>query len=459
MAPDPSAPVTEPTDIDTAMQAALAFLDRHDPAELLDRVGQTIEELPTCVPPDKAVLPRGYGGGASEPTDDLLAARGMFYITEQRKLFLDATSGHYQMPWGYNPRWLCDAIADATARGIVWDNHSSIPQAPVKQLAAELVAAANAPGCADPLDRILIGVCTGSAACEAALKIQLLRHEALRGRDVPPVVIVIEGNYHGTGIVSQRLRGMWPSYVSHLQVVTVEPNDIGMLQQAFADHADRVAGFWTEPILMNREAIVQERDYLLEARRLCDHHDALMCIDEIQTGFWHGGIFAFRDLQIEPDLVVIGKGMTAGFHPLSGLLFKSREDRMEQYDALNTNGGAALASFVGLCNMQRLREDADHIDQVGRYYHDAMIALRKGHDRTLEAVTGRSHMTGLRFRRVEDALAFHQRAVDAGLWVRVHAYHEGHRTLLTKLGVVADQQIVDYFVARLDTLLSEMSGV
>jgi len=40
----------------------------------------------------------------------------------------------------------------------------------------------------------------------------------------------------------------------------------------------------------------------------------------------------------------------------------------------------------------------------------------------------------LKFHRVEDAIAFHRRAVAAGLWCRAHAYHAGHSTVLTKLG-------------------------
>ena len=55
--------------------------------------------------------------------------------------------------------------------------------------------------------------------------------------------------------------------------------------------------------------------------------------------------------------------------------------------------------------------------------------------------------------RREDALGFHRRAVEAGLWVRAHAYHEGHSTVLTKLGLLADERIVDFMVDRFRSLL------
>ena len=62
-------------------------------------------------------------------------------------------------------------------------------------------------------------------------------------------------------------------------------------------------------------------------------------------------------------------------------------------------------------------------------------------------------MAGLKFRSVEMALQFHRHLLDAGLWTRVHAYHEGHRTLLTKLGLLADSAVVDLVLDRLRSLL------
>ena len=41
-------------------------------------------------------------------------------------------------------------------------------------------------------------------------------------------------------------------------------------------------------------------------------------------------------------------------------------------------------------------------------------------------------------------IEFPRRLLEAGLWTRVHAYHEGHRTILTKLGLLADDTAVDF---------------
>jgi len=440
-------------DILRAMRAAVEFLEGHSTAELLARVGETIEQVPPFTPLDKSPLQDSYGGNQAGPSDDLLAGRGLFYVTEQRRLCLDCTAGHYQMLWGYSDPQLTRVVTEATEAGVVWDNHTNVPQTPVKLLARRLLALANSPDDGDPLDTVNIGCCTGSVACAAALKIQLLCYERRAKTPDPPAMIVLDGNYHGTDMIAQRLRGMWERYVRHLEVVSVQPNDADVLEAAFARLGRRVAGFWAEPIMMNREAICVDASYLQLARRLCDETGALMCIDEIQTGFWQPEVFAYRSMGFAPDLVVAGKGMTAGFHPLAAVIFRSRNDVLAQYDAISTNGTASLASFVALCSLERIRHEADRIVTVGERFEQAMRALADEFPDLLAGARGKRHMMGLKFHRREKALDFHRRAVAGGLWVRAHAYHEGHSTVLTKLALPADERIVDFVADRFRALL------
>jgi len=441
--------------VSAAMQTGLRFLDSLGTTRLLDQVGQTLRELPRFVTIDKSTLQDSYGGNQTGPSDDFLVGRGLFYLTEQRKLFLDCTSGHYQMLWGYNHPDLCAAIAGATRAGVIWDNHSNIPQAPLKWLGHRLVALANAPGEPDPLDTVLLGVCTGSVACAAALKIQLKVFERDRGKRTVPVVVVLDGNYHGTDMVPQFMRGMWPQMVRHFKVVSLQPNDPEGLERAFRKHGSRVAGFWAEPVMMNREAIALDAAYLHLAQRWCREVGALLCIDEIQTGFWQPDIFEYRTLGLRPDLVVLGKGMTAGFHPLSGVLFRQRHDVLEQYDAISTNGSAALPAFVALCSLELIQQQAQRIREAGLRIHLGLKSLAAEFPTQLQAAQGRGHLTGLKFRHVADAKHFHGLLLEAGLWTRVHAYHEGHSTLLTKLGLLADETVVDFVIASLRRLLKE----
>ena len=436
-----------------AMRAGLRFLDGSTPHKLLGSVGQRIGAVPAFKPIDKSLLQDSYGGNQTGPSDDFLVGRGLFYLSEQRRLFLDCTSGHYQMLWGYNQPALCAAIEEAVQAGVVWDNHSNIPQSPLKQLSHRLVAAANAPGEKDPLDTALLGVCTGSVACAAALKIQLKVFARDRRTKAVPVMVVLDGSYHGTDMVAQSLRGMWPGLVKRCDVVQVQANDAEELTAVFRKHGGRIAGFWAEPILMNREAIAVDPDYLRLARRCCDRVGALMCIDEIQTCFWRPELFDARAFGVRPDLLVVGKGMTAGFHPLSGVLLKHRHDVLEQYDAISTNGSAALPALVTLCSMQLIAERAPQIRKLAKRIEAGFGELVADFPAQLESAQGRGYLAGLKFREVNAAKAFHRRSLEAGLWTRVHAYHEGHRTILTKLGLLADDTVVDFMLERFRNML------
>lgn len=442
-------------EIVAAMEAGLKWIDGLDISRLLSRVGHTLDEVPSFTPLDKTLLQDSYGGSQTGPSDDFLVGRGLFYITEQRRLFLDCTSGHYQMVWGYNHGELCEAVEAASRSGVIWDNHSNIPQSPLKRLSQRLVELGNAPGEKDPLDTVLLGVCTGSVACAAALKIQLKVFDRRSGGGVSPVLLVLNGNYHGTDMVPQFMRGMWPGMLQRFDVVLLEPNDPEALEDAFRMHGSRVAGFWVEPVMMNREAIAIDPMYLRLAQHWCRETGALLCIDEIQTGFWQPEIFEYRRLGLQPDLVVLGKGMTAGFHPLSGVLLRQRHDLLEQYDAISTNGSASMPAFVALCSIELIRSNAARVRATAERIARGFQSLAADFPGLILCAQGRGHLAGLKFRNTRDARQFHARLLAAGLWTRVHAYHEGHSTILTKLGLLADEPVVEFVLRRIRELLQE----
>jgi acetylornithine/succinyldiaminopimelate/putrescine aminotransferase len=267
-------------------------------------------------------------------------------------------------------------------------------------------------------------------------------------------MVVLAGNYHGTDMVAQTMRGMWPGLVSGMDTIEVAPNDDRALRAAFERFGRRVAGFWAEPVMMNREALLVDSAYLALARDLCDDNGALMALDEIQTGFWYPEVLLTCGLGVSPDFVIIGKGMTAGFHPLSGVLYRAELDILEQYDSISTNGGASLAAFVGLCNLQLLEEQAGRLAELADRHIAGLRALQSEFPQLIESVNGQGFLTGLRFADREDAIGFHRSAVERGLWLRVHAYHPGHRTVLMKYPLVVDEAVMQYVLSELCELLA-----
>jgi acetylornithine/succinyldiaminopimelate/putrescine aminotransferase len=235
--------------------------------------------------------------------------------------------------------------------------------------------------------------------------------------------------------------------------VAVQPNDGDELESVIARYQDRIAGLWAEPIMMNREAIRLEPQYLQLAQKLVRRVGALMVLDEIQTGFWTPELFLYRQCGILPDIVIVGKGMSAGLHPLSAIIYRRELDMLAQYDAISTNGNAALAALVALANIELLQRHGPEINNTQAYYYEKLGGLAAAFLDRIAAVHGNQAMTGLKFRDVNDALAFHKKCVESGLWLRVHAYHAGHSTILCKFALCLEPAVVDEFVMRLRRLL------
>jgi acetylornithine/succinyldiaminopimelate/putrescine aminotransferase len=219
----------------------------------------------------------------------------------------------------------------------------------------------------------IINLETGSLAVEAALKMMLTRFYTLDGGDPAypdriPVFLVmadnaggITGNYHGTTIFAQTLRGLWPAFQKKAEekdlyrVESVPINNVGGFQEAIARWNTppyKTAGFCHEIILMNYGGIRLREDYLQAVYRLCRENDTPILCDEIQSCAWYEGLYLFRQYGLHPDFVSIGKGFPGGNYPASKVLASGAFDKLSQFGALVTNGQEELASLSYLITME-----------------------------------------------------------------------------------------------------------
>jgi adenosylmethionine-8-amino-7-oxononanoate aminotransferase len=94
------------------------------------------------------------------------------------------------------------------------------------------------------------------------------------------------------------------------------------LGRLLAAHRDEVAAVIVEPLVQGAAGMLtQPPGYLRRVRELCDEHGALLIADEVATGFGRTGrLFACEHENVAPDLLVVGKGITGGYLPLSAVL-------------------------------------------------------------------------------------------------------------------------------------------
>ena len=108
------------------------------------------------------------------------------------------------------------------------------------------------------------------------------------------------------------------------------------------------AGFLVEPIQGEAGVIIPPDGYLKAAREICDRHNVVLILDEIQTGLGRTGrLLAEEHEGIEADLTLVGKALSGGFYPISAVL--SNKEVLNVFrpgDHGSTFGGNPLACAI-----------------------------------------------------------------------------------------------------------------
>jgi 4-aminobutyrate aminotransferase len=121
---------------------------------------------------------------------------------------------------------------------------------------------------------------------------------------------------------------------------------------------DRIAGVIIEPVIGEGGYIVPPPAFLPRLRDLTRQHGILLIADEVQTGFGRTGeLFAVQHWGVEPDILVMAKGIASGL-PLSGIL--ARSELMTQLGPGShggTYGGNVVACAAALATLDVIEEE------------------------------------------------------------------------------------------------------
>jgi acetylornithine aminotransferase len=195
---------------------------------------------------------------------------------------------------------------------------------------------------------------SGTEANEMAIKLARL-HGNPTGRTR---ILVVEGAFHGRtmGTLSLTPKAKYrdPFLPAVPDVVTV-PRTIEGLEAAFA--AGGVAAMIVEPIQGEAGVVELPEGYLARARELTAQRDALLILDEVQTGSGRTGTwFAFQRMGVTPDAVTVAKSIGAGF-PLGALVtFGAASDLFYPGTHNSTFGGNPLAAAAANATLGYIEE-------------------------------------------------------------------------------------------------------
>lgn len=189
---------------------------------------------------------------------------------------------------------------------------------------------------------------SGAEANEAALKIARLH---ARKRDIAnPKVIVMDNSFHGRTIATLSATGNPKVHAGFEPLVEgfvrVPFNDLQAIEAAAAEHSDIVA-ILVEPIQGEGGIHVPAPAYLEGLRSLCDQHNWLLMLDEIQSGMGRTGEwFAYQNTSALPDVVSVAKALGNGMPIGASLARGAAAELMQPGNHGTTFGGNPLACRV-----------------------------------------------------------------------------------------------------------------
>ncbi len=319
-----------------------------------------------------------------------VSGEGAWLIEADGRRFLDLGAGIAVNALGHANPALIAALTEQA--GKVW-HLSNLYQIPQQQaLADALVEATFA-------DTVFF-TNSGTEAAELAIKM-VRRYWFDKGEDRPEIV-TFEGSFHG------RSTGAIAAAGSEKMIKGFGPLMPGFVHLPWGDHealraavGPKTAAVMIEPI-QGEGGIRPLPDQCLKGLRdLCDATGALLILDEVQCGMGRTGkLFAHEWAGVEPDIMMVAKGIGGGF-PLGALLAtEAAAAAMVAGTHGSTYGGNPLACAVGLAVMKIVSEKGflDEVNRKAGLFRQKLEGLIAAHPEVFEGVRGQGLMLGLKCR-------------------------------------------------------------
>jgi glutamate-1-semialdehyde 2,1-aminomutase len=305
---------------------------------------------------------RAFGGVGGEPLF-FERGEGAYLVDIDGNRYLDYIGSWGPMILGHAHPRVTAALERATRRGTSF-GAPTLAETHLAELIVEAVPS---------IEKVRL-VNSGTEATMSAIRLA----RGFTGREL---IVKFAGNYHGhvdsllvaAGSAAATLavpNSPGVTAGTAADTLVLQYNDVPGLQQAFAEHGQRIACVIVEPVVGNMGCVIPIDEFLTALRASTEQHGALLIFDEVMTGFRvaYGG--AQEIFGIQPDLTTLGKIVGGGL-PVGA--YGGRAEIMNRvlpagpvFQA-GTLSGNPLATAAGIATLEVLRDERPYakLEQLG----------------------------------------------------------------------------------------------
>ena len=215
----------------------------------------------------------------------------------------------------------------------------------------------------------------GASAVEVALKMAF-QYWLLKDKPAKQKFVCLKDGYHGDTLGAVSVGGIdlfhstyKPLLFKSFQISSYDSSDetIKELEDLLSRKSDEIAALIIEPYVQTAGGIkVARKGYLIDVRRICDKYNILLLVDEVATGFGRTGeMFACNHDGITPDILILGKGLTSGYLPLSATIttqdifdtFLGDYDELKTFFHGHSYSGNPLSCATAIANLEIFDEE------------------------------------------------------------------------------------------------------
>lgn len=253
---------------------------------------------------------------------------------------------------------------------------------------------------------------SGAEANEGAIKVAR-KYGGLKNSSKVDIV-TLNMSFHGRTITTVKATGQEDMHKFFgpfpRGFVYADANDIESLKKSVNENT---CGIMLEMVQGEGGITVLNQDFVDTAVSLCKTYDALLIIDEVQTGVGRTGkFFAYEHFGIKPDIVTFAKGMGGGL-PIGGfILGEKASDVLVSGDHGSTFGGNPIVASGGCAVVDTMDENfLMQVREKGEYIVKELSKMKNIHD-----ISGLGMMIGFKVKGIE-AKEFLKRCLNRGLMV------------------------------------------